>query len=205
MNSAHTAVLQSDSSAAGQARFADTLWSVVLRAGQTGSPLCQEALERLCRTYWPPLYAYVRRRGFSPADAQDLTQEFFARLLAKDYLAQVDRGKGKFRSFLLAALKHFLANEWDRAQAKKRGGGCVVVSLDEQDAEGRYLQEPASDLTPEMLYEKRWARRCSARCSGGWPTIARARGRQLCLKSCGPTCPARHPKAPMPPRPRAWK
>jgi RNA polymerase sigma factor (sigma-70 family) len=130
---------------------------VVLTAGRGSSPQAGRALEELCRTYWYPLYAYVRRRGHSPHEAEDLTQEFFARLLAKNYLADVDREKGKFRSFLLASLKHFLANEWDRAQAAKRGGGQPHLSLDAQTAETRYQAEPADDLTPEKLLERQWA------------------------------------------------
>src|SRR5262245_37919857 len=103
--------------------FVTTHWSVIQTAGQGPSAEADAALERLCRTYWWPLYAFIRRRGYGPHDAQDLTQEFFARLLAKDFLRGVDRSKGKFRSFLLAALEHFLANEWRRARAQKRGGG----------------------------------------------------------------------------------
>src|SRR5207253_1480846 len=113
--------------------FTSTHLSVVLMAGQTSSPQAAEALEKLCRSYWYPLYAYVRRKGHPPHDAQDLTQEFFARLLASNYLETVGREKGKFRSFLLAALNHFLADERDRALAAKRGGGKVFLSLDEQD------------------------------------------------------------------------
>ncbi|MCX6903142.1 MAG: ECF-type sigma factor, partial [Verrucomicrobia bacterium] len=104
-----------------------------------------------------PLYAYVRRQGHTPEDAQDLTQEFFARLLAKNYLGTVDRAKGRFRSFLLAALRHFLANEWDRAQAAKRGGGQKLISLDETNAETRYGLEPADTMTAERIFERRWA------------------------------------------------
>jgi RNA polymerase sigma-70 factor (ECF subfamily) len=111
----------------------------------------------LCRLYWYPLYAYVRRRGHGAQDAEDLTQEFFARVLAKDYLASVDRSKGKFRSFLLASLKHFLANEWDRSHAQKRGGGQVILPLDGASAETRYGLEPAHDVTPEKLFERQWA------------------------------------------------
>ena len=111
----------------------------------------------LCESYWYPLYAYVRRRGFDTHQAEDLTQEFFLRLLAQQFLAGVDRRKGKFRSFLLASLKHFLANEWDRVQAKKRGGGQVVIPLDALSAETRYQLEPAHDLTPERLFERQWA------------------------------------------------
>jgi RNA polymerase sigma-70 factor (ECF subfamily) len=128
-----------------------------VQAGQTGSPGATQALSQLCRTYWYPLYAYVRRRGYNPDDAQDLTQEFFARLLARNYLIAADQRKGKFRSFLLGALEHFLAKEWRRTQAQKRGGGQPVFSLDETDAEGRYLLEPADELTPAKIFERRWA------------------------------------------------
>ena len=137
--------------------FTATHWSVVLTAGQTSAPGAAEALERLCCTYWYPLYAYVRRKGHSPHDAQDLTQEFFARLLARNYLETVGREKGKFRSFLLAALNHFLSDERDRALAVKRGGGKVFLSLDEQDAETRYQADVASPLSPDQIYDKRWA------------------------------------------------
>jgi RNA polymerase sigma-70 factor (ECF subfamily) len=114
------------------AQFTTTHWSVVRAARESAS-----ALETLCCTYWYPLYAYVRRRGHSPEEAEDLTQEFFARLLAGKDLSGVDRAKGKFRSFLLAALNHFLANEWDRATAVKRGGNQVLISLEDDNAEGQ--------------------------------------------------------------------
>jgi RNA polymerase sigma factor (sigma-70 family) len=130
---------------------------VVLTAGHGSSPQAGRALEELCRTYWYPLYAYVRRRGHSPHEAEDLTQEFFARLLARNYLADVHREKGRFRSFLLASLKHFLANEWDRARAAKRGGGQPHLSLYVQTAETRYRSEPAYDLTAEKLLDRQWA------------------------------------------------
>jgi RNA polymerase sigma-70 factor (ECF subfamily) len=116
-----------------------------------------EALETLCRAYWYPLYAYIRRKGHDAQEAQDLTQEFLIRLLEKDYLAHADRHKGKFRSFLLAALNHFLVNEWRDARAVKRGGSQPFISLDDNTAEGRYTLEPVSDLTPERIYERRWA------------------------------------------------
>jgi RNA polymerase sigma factor (sigma-70 family) len=145
------------SSQAGAECFATTHWSVVLTAQDRDSTRAEAALAWLCRTYWYPLYAYVRRQGHSPEDAQDLTQEFFARLLAKNYLGDVDRGKGRFRSFLLAALKHFLANEWDRAQAAKRGGGQRPISLDDTDAEARYRAEPADTLSADKIFERRWA------------------------------------------------
>jgi RNA polymerase sigma-70 factor (ECF subfamily) len=137
--------------------FTTTHWSVVLSAGNPESPQAADALERLCRTYWYPLYAYVRRDGSSPEDAQDLTQAFFARFLQKDYLADVRREKGRFRSFLLASLRHFLADERDRSRAIKRGGGRTILSLDAQDAEGRYVLEPKDELTAEKVFERRWA------------------------------------------------
>ena len=115
------------------------------------------ALENLCQNYWYPLYAFIRRQGYSPHDAQDLTQGYFARLLDKDYLRQVDRRKGKFRSFLLASASHFLSDERDRANALKRGGGQKVISLDEEFAEEKYRREPADSISPDQLFERRWA------------------------------------------------
>jgi RNA polymerase sigma-70 factor (ECF subfamily) len=138
-------------------RFETTHWSLVLAARDRAEPGADDALASLCTLYWYPLYAYVRRRGHDADEALDLTQEFFARLLEKDFLAAVDRGKGKFRSFLLAAYNHFLANERDRTRALKRGGGKTVLSLDAADAEGRYGSEPAAELTAEKLFERRWA------------------------------------------------
>lgn len=136
--------------------FVTTHWSVVRSARDKNSAHWAEALERLCQTYWYPLYVYVRRSGHGPEDAQDLTQEFFARLLQKDYLHAVTQEKGRFRTFLLVALKRFLANEWDRLRAQKRGGGRPLASLDEI-AEQRYRFEPAETLTPDKIYERRWA------------------------------------------------
>ena len=126
-------------------------------AGQEHSPASAAALETLCRAYWFPLYAFVRREGHTPDEAADLTQEFFSRLLASNALAGLDRAKGKFRSFLLASLKHLLANEWHRAHCQKRGGGSVHFSLDALAAEDRYQLEPAADLTPDKTFERRWA------------------------------------------------
>jgi DNA-directed RNA polymerase specialized sigma24 family protein len=137
--------------------FATTHWSVVMAAGQEPSPQCSEALNKLCRTYWYPLYAYARRKGHGPEDAQDLTQEFFARLLKKNYLREVHPDKGRFRSFLLACFNHFLAKEWHKGQAAIRGGGCAPISLDGERAEGRYLLEPVDLATPEQLFDRRWA------------------------------------------------
>jgi len=146
-----------DSSSAGGDRFTTTRWSLVLAAAGTEDARGREALAKLCQTYWYPLYAFVRRQGHGPHDAQDLTQEFFMRLLEKDYLGDVDRSKGKFRSFLLAALKHFLSKERARAKTLKRGGGHTLVPLDTLSAEDRYRREPEDNATPERLFERRWA------------------------------------------------
>jgi RNA polymerase sigma-70 factor (ECF subfamily) len=137
--------------------FATTHWSVVLAAGQAASPDARTALETLCRTYWLPLYSYVRRRGYDPHDALDLTQGFFALLLERNDFAIADPQRGRFRSFLLASLNHFLANEHPRASAAKRGGGCVIISLDDDSAEQRYGSELLTELSPDKLYEQRWA------------------------------------------------
>ena len=142
--------------AAGE-KFALTRWSVVLAAGSRDTTQSREALEKLCRAYWPPIFAFVRRQGHSSHDAQDLTQEFFTRLLSKNYLGAVDRTRGKFRSFLLASLKHFLANEWDKAGAQKRGGHQVLIPINVQSAETSYAVDPADGMTPEKLFERRWA------------------------------------------------
>jgi RNA polymerase sigma-70 factor (ECF subfamily) len=148
---------ESGSRAQTAAQFATTHWSVVLAAGDPGSSESREALETLCRTYWYPLYAFVRRQGYSPHDTEDLLQGFYARFLEKHYLADVDQKRGRFRSFLLGALKHHLANEWDRAKAVRRGGRVEFLPLEDDAAESRYWEEPASELTPEKLYEQRWA------------------------------------------------
>lgn len=137
--------------------FATTHWSVVIAAGDARREDAQDALSELCEVYWFPLYAYVRRRGHSAPDAQDLTQAFFARLLEKQSLAVADPERGKFRSFLLASLDNFLANERDRARAQKRGGGRAQLSLDLADGESRLNLEPAHELTPQRLYERQWA------------------------------------------------
>ena len=142
-------------SAAGVVKFTATHWSVVLAAAQCDSPHAAAALEQLCRTYWYPLYAYVRRRGYSPEDAQDLTQEFFAQLLEKKSFSSADPARGRFRTFLLHALEHFLANEWKSAHRLKRGGASPRLSLEASDAEHRYGNEPATTMTPKRVYEKR--------------------------------------------------
>ena len=146
-----------DDTRATTASFATTHWSVVLAAGQTAGAPASAALERLCRTYWPPLYAHVRARGRDPAAAQDLTQEFFARLLAKHWLAKVVVHRGRFRSFLLASFDHFLANEWDRAGRQKRGGGLLPVPFDTAAAEQCYAEVADSGLNPMEVYEQNWA------------------------------------------------
>jgi len=138
--------------------FATTHWSVVLAARGGGrSSASEEALNKLCQTYWYPLYAYIRRRGWDEHQAQDLTQEFFARLLQRDDSLRADPQRGKFRFYLLGALKHFLADAHDHATALKRGGGCVLVSFDEHTAEERYQLEPVDEASPEKLFERRWA------------------------------------------------
>jgi RNA polymerase sigma factor (sigma-70 family) len=137
--------------------FVTTRWSVVLTAARTDTTRAQAALEKLCCTYWYPLYAFVRRRGYSAHDAQDLTQGFFAHLLKRHSIAAADPNRGRFRSFMLGVMNHFLADEWHRAQAQKRGGGAVMLPLQFDTAETRYGHEPADSTTPEQNYERRWA------------------------------------------------
>jgi RNA polymerase sigma-70 factor (ECF subfamily) len=143
--------------ACGGPEFPNTHWSVVLTAARSDSPQSREALAKLCAAYWYPLYAYIRRRGHSPHEAEDLTQEFFARLLDKRYLAGVTVEGSRFRSYLLTMVKHFLAKEWQKNQAQKRGGNKTILSLDLEAAEGQYQFEPAVSETPETLFERRWA------------------------------------------------
>ena len=140
----------------GPGGFATTRWTVVLTAARLDTSRAQKALAELCETYWYPLYAYVRRRGHAPADAEDLTQGFFARLLEKQSLGAAQRERGRFRSFLLASLNHYLADEWDKAGAQKRGARRVV-SLDAQSAESRYAAEPRDTLSPDRLFERQWS------------------------------------------------
>lgn len=143
--------------AAEPARFATTRWSVVLHAGRSDSTGTNDALANLCRTYWFPLYAHVRRRGHRPHDAEDLTQAFFARLLAQRTLARADPARGRFRSFILAVLDRFLADEWDKVRAQKRGGGQAFVSLDVAAAERRLELEAADNGSPDRAFDRRWA------------------------------------------------
>jgi RNA polymerase sigma factor (sigma-70 family) len=139
------------------AQFTPTHWSVVLAAREQNSLQASEALERLCQAYWPPLYAYIRRQSYSQEDAQDLTQEFFTRLLEKNWLARLQHQNGKFRSFLLTFLEHFLSDQRDRERAQKRGGGQTFISLDQYQAEERQHFEPSDGLTPDQVFDRRWA------------------------------------------------
>ncbi len=148
---------ESPSSSAPGDIFATTHWTVVLAAGKKNLPEAQRALEELCKTYWFPLYAFARRRGHNKQDAEDLTQAFFAKLLEKNFLANLDSDKGKFRAFLLASLKHFLANEWDKSQAQKRGGGEVHLSLDWQTADTKFQVAATAEPSPDKAFDREWA------------------------------------------------
>lgn len=160
---------------------------MVLTARDQDSPKSSEALEALCRTYWFPLYAFVRRQGRSPHDAQDLTQEFFARLLEKEYLKSAAQEKGRFRTFLLVALKRFLANEWDRQHAQKRGGSSLIVPIDPELAESRFIAGPAHELQPDLLFDRQWAltllERTMARLRDEYVSTGRAKLFEL-LRGC---------------------
>jgi RNA polymerase sigma-70 factor (ECF subfamily) len=146
----------------GGASFATTHWSLVAQSALTDVPEAADALAQLCEMYWPPIYSFVRRRGYAPPDAQDLTQSFFSYFLRTKAYARTDRLQGRFRSFLLASVKHFLANDWDRTQAIRRGRDYQFVSLDEQVAEAFYDASSASDSTAERLFELRWAKSLTA-------------------------------------------
>ena len=137
--------------------FVTTRWTQVLSAGRKSSLHSDRALAELCQTYWYPLYAYVRRQGRTKEDAEDLTQAFFERFLARNYLEGLAAERGRFRAFLLASLKHFLANEWDRSQRQKRGGGAEHLSLDWQGADDRYHLDPPDHVTPDRVYDRAWA------------------------------------------------
>jgi len=141
----------------GNSAFSTTHWSVVLGAGQDNAAGAAAALERLCSAYWYPIYAFIRRRGSDRHEAEDLTQAFFAYFLEKEPFKKVDRRKGKFRSFLLAAVTNFLANEWDKLRTLKRGGACRIVPLDEVAADELYSREEVDSVTPERLFDRRWA------------------------------------------------
>ena len=137
--------------------FASTRWSLILDAANAGSPRQDVALATLCETYWPAVYAFIRRSGKTPDDARDLTQAFFVRVLEKGFFSEADRSRGKFRSFLFSSVRHFLANQHDFAVARKRGGGAPLLSLEFEDGERRYNLEPADEVTPEHAYERGWA------------------------------------------------
>jgi len=139
------------------ARVATTQWSQVLAARDGSDTEARRALESLCLTYWQPLYAYIRHQGYDPDEAGDLTQGFFTELLEKEFLSSINRKKGRFRSFLLASLRHFLSHERDRARALKRGGGTRTLSLDVEAGEAGYVTEPAEEMTPADVFERRWA------------------------------------------------
>lgn len=140
-----------------EGHFVTTRWSVVARAGGDDSRASEVALAELCGAYWYPLYAYVRRRGHAPEEAQDLTQAFFARLLQKNYVADARQEKGKFRAFLLVAMKRFMADEWGRQHAQKRGGFRAIVSIDQDSAESRLAAEMSHDQSPDLLFDRQWA------------------------------------------------
>jgi len=141
----------------GDRRFATTHWSVVIAAGKGSDITARQALATLCEDYWYPLYAYTRRRGYQPAEAQDLTQGFFLHLLEKGALQAAVPTRGRFRSFLLSSLHHYISNQWRHDQAQKQGGGRRILSLDLEDGERRYHLEPTDEMTPEKIYERRWA------------------------------------------------
>ena len=137
--------------------FATTHWTVVLAAGKRSTPQSDSALEQLCRAYWFPLYAYVRRRGHTKEDAEDLTQAFFARFLARNYLEGLRAERGRFRAFLLASLKHFLANEWDKSRRQKRGGNVTHLSLDWQSADTKFQVAATNEPSPDRAFDREWA------------------------------------------------
>ncbi|MHB8955260.1 MAG: RNA polymerase sigma factor [Pirellulaceae bacterium] len=137
-------------------RFATTHWSVVVAAGLSSDPAARQALATLCEDYWYPLYAYIRRRGCQPAEAQDLAQGYFLQLLQRNVVQAADQTRGRFRSFLLSSLDHYMANQWRHDQAQKRGGG-QIRSLDVEEGERRYRLEPVDEMTPEKIYERQWA------------------------------------------------
>lgn len=168
-----------DPPAPGPRIFATTQWSLVAAAqsDEEGRACAREALEQLCRAYWYPLYAFVRHRGYSADEAQDLTQSFFARIIEKRGLATADPERGRFRSYLLGAMKHFLANEWHRAQAQKRGGGATILDLDGLEPEARYALEPAVTTDPDAAFDREWARETTARALAALRAESESRGK----------------------------
>jgi RNA polymerase sigma-70 factor (ECF subfamily) len=168
------------------AAFATTMWSVVLAAGDREKPGAQQALERLCRTYWRPIYAYLRRAGEMPADAEDLTQGFLASLLARDSFAAVGPERGRFRSFLLASLRHFISDQRDRANALKRGGGQRLISLEAQTAEAFYARQATTGETPERSFERDWAQSVLARAQVQLQSECKTAGKGALYDELGP-------------------
>ncbi len=168
----------------GHARFATTRWSLVVAAGRSSAPEARAALETLCQWYWTPLYEFARRRGSPSAEAADLTQDFFAVLLEKDYLQTADQDRGRFRSFLLTAFKRFLMNEHDRATALKRGGRVQVVAINADDAESHFCIEPVDNRTPEILFERRWAIMLLDRVLGQLEQEMSEKGRSQLFECC---------------------
>ena len=139
-----------------QGQFSTTHWSLVLTAYASDTTAAAVALNKLCRSYWRPVYAFIRRKGHQPEEARDLTQEFFCELLEKEFFLEANRERGRFRSFLLGALKNFMANEWRRQNAQKRAAS-QTISFDAQDAEDRYAFEPAAEINPQTLFDQVWA------------------------------------------------
>ena len=178
--------------AAGPHQFATTRWTLVAAAGKTATPEARTALAELCRLYWYPLYAFVRRRGYDADEALDLTQGFFTRLIEKNDLADAKQDRGRFRSWLLASVKHFLANEWDRATAQKRGGGRAVYSLDidPDDAERRYRHEPSHTLTAERVFDRRWALTMLEQALAALKTECEAEGKSALFEALRPSLTA---------------
>lgn len=166
------------------AAFATTRWTLVQQAADSAHPDAAAALEHLCRIYWPSVYVFVRRKGSSASEAADLTQEFFARVLEKRYLDQARRERGTFRTFLLTCVKNFLANEWDRQKARKRGGAAHVFSLDHRGIEQQYQLEPHHDLTPERLFEQQWAWSVVQQALTRLEEDVRAAGREQMYSEC---------------------
>jgi RNA polymerase sigma factor (sigma-70 family) len=169
-----------------QSVFGTTLWTVVLKAGDVESDEGRRALEQLCQAYWPPVYAFLRRQGRSPADAQDLTQGFFASLLRHGSLVGVSPEKGRFRSFLLASLRKFLSDDYDRSTALKRGGGQPIVSLDEESAEAFYARQVSDGVSPDTAFERHWAQSLLLRAQQRLLNECRAASKEILYNELGP-------------------
>lgn len=182
--------------ASGQGRFVTTQWSVVLAAATASSTTARRALAVLCEKYWPPLYNFIRRQGYSPEDAQDLTQGFFASLLSSESLKNVGPDRGRFRSFLLASMKHYLSSERKRSRAQKRGGGQLPFSLDFSREEDQLRIEPADPLTPERIYERRWVLALLDSTLARMAEEARERGEAETFKRLRPYLTREEPLAP---------